>query len=204
MTNRNFDDIIKDLKELEKENQEKLVKENYEIPFIHHCKAGLFLEAYSMLEAFLSAEFPQIVDPVPKLYKILTHEQVLKHVYHEKKTFIQLLHDTLNDSSQNSDDLIEKACEKYKIPLTLPKGTGSTVLKKHIESCGCFNFKPKSEIITDYDAAIGLRNKICHENFDAIKEVQIDSLITGIKSFKDICDKALQAKKHSVQNAIAS
>lgn len=207
MTERNFDGIIHDLKELEKENQEKLVKENYEIPFIHHCKAGLFLEAYSMLEVFISAEFPQIVDPIPKLYKILTHERVLKHVYHEKnekKTFIQLLHDTLNDSSQNSDDLIEKACEKYKIPLTLPKGTGSTILKKHIESCGCSNFKPKSEIITDYDAAIGLRNKICHENFDAIKEVQIDSLITGIKSFKDICDKALQAKKHAVQNSIAS
>jgi hypothetical protein len=204
MTNRDFDDIIKDLKELEKENQEKLVKENCEIPFIHHCKAGLFLEAYSLLEAFISAEFPQIVDSRSKLYKILTHEQVLKHVYHEKKPFIQLLFDTLNNSSENSDDLIEKAHKKYEIPFIPFKGAGSKVLKEHIQSCGCLNFKPRPEIIADYDAAILLRNQICHSNFDAIKEVQIDSLITSIKSFKDICDKALQAKKHSVQNAIVS
>jgi hypothetical protein len=214
MTDRNFDDIIHDLKELEKENQEKLliikgleklVKENYETPFIHHCKAGLFLEAYSMLEAFINAEFPQIVNPVPKLYKILTHERVIKYLYRKDNAFITWLLETLDTSSGNiSDHFIEKAHQKFEIPLTLPKGTGSKVLKKHIEDCGCSTFTPTPNMITDYDAAILLRNQICHSNFDAIKEVQIDSLITGIKSFKDICDKAILAKKHSVQNAIAS
>jgi hypothetical protein len=188
MTVRNFDDIIKDLKELE--------KENCEIPFIHHCKAGLFLEAYSMLEAFIRAEFPQIIDPVPKLYKILTHERVFIELYSKEKLFIKWLLETLNSPDENtSNDLIEKARQRYGIPLTLFKGAGSQDLTEHIQSCGCLNFKPKPHIISDYDAAITLRNKICHSDFDSIKTISIDSIIGYVKCYKEVCQIAKKAKE---------